>query len=202
MDNLHLFALINAGPGFDSMRLGIAIAFAQWFIYLVPLAMVIAWIRGDYTARCDLLQLLLAVLIALAGAQVVMHLWPQSRPFALHLGNQYLAHANDPGFPSDHVTVIWSLALAALGTRRYAVWCFPLLAFGLVVGWSRVYLGVHFPYDVLAAFPIAALGALAAWLLREVMAPVFAAIVHTYDRLQKLAVGRFRATGKARGRKT
>ena len=83
------------------------------------------------------------------------------------------ARTQGPGLPSDHVTVFWGLALSALFTRRFAPWRFPLLAIGLSVGWSRVYLGVHFPYDILAALPVVLACALAAHGLRRHASPVF-----------------------------
>ncbi len=190
MTNLHLFELINAAPGLDHIRLAWAVALADWTIYLVPVAMAVAWVRGDDVVRRDLLRMLLSTLIALWIAQVITHLWPQPRPFALHLGTQYLAHADDPGLPSDHVTVLWSLALASFGTKRFAVWGLPLLTFGLLVGWSRVYLGVHFPFDVLAAFPVAAAGAAAAYLLRKPTMPTATLILSLYHRVEKYASAR------------
>ena len=183
MDNVHLFQLINAAPGLGLVQRSMATALAEWAIYLVPLTMVIGWYRGDQTARRELLQMLLAALIALGFAQIVTHVWPQPRPFALHLGTQYLDHGSDPGLPSDHVTVFWSLALAALATRRFAVWGFPLLAIGLLVGWARVYLGVHFPFDILGALPVALAGTVVAHGLKMPAAPVFAWILSLYDRL-------------------
>ncbi|MDE2093761.1 MAG: undecaprenyl-diphosphatase [Burkholderiales bacterium] len=182
MDNLHLFELINAAPGLGPVRLLLATVLAQWLIWLVPIAMAFAWVRGDLVARAELLHMLLAALIALGVAQIVVHVWPQPRPFALHLGTQYLQHSTDPGLPSDHVTVFWSLALGALASRRYAVWGFPLLATGLVVGWARVYLGVHFPFDVLAAFPVAVAGVLIARGLQGPLSPVAARVIELYDR--------------------
>ncbi len=197
MGNLHLFELINAAPGLSPARLALAIALAQWTIYLIPLTLAVAWVRGDHVARRDLLQMLMAALIALGIAQIVTHVWPQPRPFALHLGTQYLEHGNDPGLPSDHVTVFWSLAFASLMTRRFAVWAFLLLALGLLVGLSRVYLGVHFPFDILAALPVALVGALAARALREPSRPIVARILWLYDRVAQAALVRLRRVRKA-----
>ncbi|HET6598866.1 MAG TPA: phosphatase PAP2 family protein [Burkholderiaceae bacterium] len=178
MNNVHLFELINASPGLDPVHLLLAMFLAQWVIYLVALALAVAWVRGDHASRGELLQMLTATLIAL----LIAHTWPQPRPFALHLGTQYLAHGNDPGLPSDHATALWALALAALGTRRYPVWGFPLLALGLVVGLSRVYLGVHFPFDIAAALPVAVAGALAERALRGPLLPISERILNHYDR--------------------
>lgn len=188
MDNAHLFELLNAGPGLAPAKLLFAVLLAKWLIVGVPLGLTWAWFRGSLSARADLLEVLLAALLALAVAQPIMWVWPQPRPFAMHLGTQYLEHAQDPGLPSDHVTVFWSLALSALFTRRFAPWGFPLLAIGLSVGWSRVYLGVHFPYDILAALPVALAGALAAHGLRRRAWPVFKRLLD-YDDWWRSAVG-------------
>lgn len=187
MDNLNLFQLINAAPGLTSVPLSVATVLAEWVIYLVPLMMAVGWFRGDETTRRDLLRMLLAALIAVGAAQIVAHAWPQPRPIALHVGTQYLAHGADPGLPSDHVTVFWSLALSALASRRLAVWGFPTLAIGLLVGWARVYLGVHFPFDILGAFPVALAGTLAARGLDRPALPIFAKILALYDRLENRA---------------
>ncbi len=157
LDDHHLFELINAAPDLHGLRLTLATALAQYLIFLLPAGMAFAWLRGSRDDRYALLRALYACLMALALAQLIGWMWPQPRPFALHLGNQFIPHANDAGLPSDHVTIFWTLGLAALATRQFATWGFPLLAAGLAVGWSRVYLGVHFPLDVLAALPVAAL---------------------------------------------
>lgn len=159
--------------------------------------MAAAWVWGDHASRRDLLEILLAVLMALAIAQVVAHVWPQPRPFQLHLGTQYLQHNDDPGLPSDHVTVFWSLGFAALLSRQHAVWGFPLLATGLAVGWCRVYLGVHFPYDILAALPVA-LGSVAlAHAARRPLFPVVDRIMYTHDRLVSVLRKRFRPSRRS-----
>lgn len=183
MTNLHLFELINASPGIAPLRLALATAAARWLIYVVAAVLALGWMRGDRAARRELLRMSVAVLMAWAIAQLIAHAWPQPRPFALHLGTQYLAHANDPGLPSDHATVLWSLAFSALGTRRFAVWCFPLLALGLVVGLSRVYLGAHFPFDIAAALPVAIAGALLERALRRPLRPIGERILQHHDRL-------------------
>jgi len=181
MNNLHLFDLINAPLGLSPLRVGLATVLAQWLIYLIPLMMVYAWLRGDHAARLELLQMAVAMGVALGIAQFVAHVWPQPRPFTLHVGVQYLG-PDDSGLPSEQVTAFWSLALAALASRRFSVWAFPLLALGLLVGWSRIYLGAQFPFDVLAALPVALVGAAVSMALRAAMQPAFERVLSFYDR--------------------
>lgn len=184
MSNILLFDLINASRVTPHWQVAAALVIAQWIIWIVPVGLTLGWIRGDDAVRLSLLEMVVAVLIALAIGQVVTHVWPQPRPFMLHLGSQYLAHDPDPGMPSDHVTVFWSLACAACGGKRLRPWAPVLFALGLLVGWSRVFLGVHFPFDVLGALPVAAIGAAVAYALRSRLLPVYRWLAKLWERLR------------------
>jgi len=58
-------------------------------------------------------------------------------------------HAHGTSFPSSHtaVTVAVVIALVPFLPRALA---WVAIAYAVLVGWSRVYLGVHYPLDVLA----------------------------------------------------
>jgi undecaprenyl-diphosphatase len=51
-------------------------------------------------------------------------------------------------FPSGHATS--SMAVALAYGLAFPVWAAPLLALAMLIGFSRVRLGVHYPSDVLA----------------------------------------------------
>ncbi|VTU33140.1 Putative undecaprenyl-diphosphatase YbjG [Variovorax sp. SRS16] len=181
LSNAHLFELLNAGAQPAPLMLAFARFTAQWLIMALPVVAALLWLRGDHRMRLDLLHVALSGLIALGIAQLIGLAWPSPRPFALHMGYQYLAHVDDPGLPSDHVMLIWAIALATLSSARGSWLVFPLLTIGLLVGWARVYLGVHFPFDVAAALPVAALGAAAAWGLSARLEKQMAALLKLYD---------------------
>lgn len=62
-------------------------------------------------------------------------------------------------FPSGHTVFVAALALFVVAEvahkRRADVACIPAVALAVVVGLSRVYLGVHYPSDVLASLVVA-----------------------------------------------
>jgi len=91
--------------------------------------------------------------------QILKHLFARSRPeafFGYTLPSSY-------SFPSGHAVVSCCFygALAAILTRRMesgakklAIWAVAALMAALI-GFSRIYLGVHYPSDVLAGYAAA-----------------------------------------------
>lgn len=197
MFNQHLFELINASAELAPLQRLMAIVLAQWMIGLLPLAWAVAWWRySDAPTRGELLAMAVAVMLALLISEAWSHLWPQARPSAVQQSSQVLEHVNDAGLPSDHVVVYWSLALAALSTRRFAIWSFPMLALGTVAGWSRVVVGIDFPFDILAAAPVAATATLLARALRRPLAPALHHVVVLYSRCARKLRGRLEPRSK------
>lgn len=85
----------------------------------------------------------------------------------------HLVEVNDFSFPSGHamVSAVTYLTLAALisGTRAYRSTRVFIVAAGilltLMIGLSRIYLGVHYPTDVLGGWCAGATWALACWII-------------------------------------
>jgi membrane-associated phospholipid phosphatase len=74
----------------------------------------------------------------------------------------YLSTTLDPSFPIGHASR--AFASAALLGHRMRRWRWLLGALATGIGFSRIYLGVHYPSDVLAG-ALLGLGAAAAYLL-------------------------------------
>jgi len=102
--------------------------------------------------REDLRRMALAALVAYAGSglisQAIKHLNDRPRPLlvlfdARHVGKPLFVGS----FPSGHATTIFAAAFAWAAFLPKARWA--LYAVAVAVAISRVYLGVHFPLDVL-----------------------------------------------------
>src|SRR4051812_32791102 len=105
---------------------------------------------------------------AVAAAAVLARVVNRPRPFVAHPQiHAFLAHAPDPGFPSDHATA--AFAIAAVLLLRLGLRALPVLLAAAALAVSRVFVGVHYPDDVLAG---ALLGSAAAVLVGLVAARV------------------------------
>ena len=96
---------------------------------------------------------------------LISSLWFHPRPFMLGLGQNLLAHTPESSFPSDHATVMFTLAFALMlaSLRKLGV---LILLLGVLVGWARIYLGVHFPFDIAGSLLISLISA---WLVPQVL---------------------------------
>lgn len=130
--------------------------FAVYLIWFIPALLVIGWLRGSDRLKQPLLEAFIATLIALAASWLIGYLWPMPRPFMVPTGQHLLDHSPTPAFPSNHMTIMLTMAFSLMlhaKTRRIGRY---LLLLALPVAWARVFLGVHFPQDMLGATLLAA----------------------------------------------
>lgn len=164
--NYAIFLLLNAPEHPHALLLAVATFFAEYAIWLIPLAIGLSWLRGSDHTRKVLLEATAAGLAGLLINQLIGLAWQTPRPFTIGLGNTLIPHAADSSFPSDHLTLLWAVAFSLLMHRRPRAAGLALAVLGLPVAWARIYLGVHFPFDMLGAASVALLSA---WLaFREV----------------------------------
>jgi len=107
--------------------------------------------------RREQIRILIFAVIVLplvyAASRIAGALYYDPRPFVVGHFVPLIPHKPSNGFPSDHV--LWSAAVAAITFpgNRYVSLILWLLT--LLVGMSRVYVGVHHPIDILGSIAIA-----------------------------------------------
>ena len=151
--NRQALLLLAASANLGGVRLLGAFALAQWLIYLVPSALVLLWIFGDQDDRVAAVGASAAGLLALLLAGAASSLWFHPRPFMVDGVRNYLNHAPDSSFPSDHATLFFALGFSLLVRRpRSCAWLWIVFVLGgVAVGWARVFLGAHYPFDIAGA---------------------------------------------------
>lgn len=109
-------------------------------------------------------------IIAVSLNQIIVHAVDRPRPYlTLHGVEVLISKSTDPSFPSDHamtagaaVAGLWIIARHSGKTTRALAAAGTLLA--LLVAFSRVYVGAHYPGDVTAGLLIGAAIVVIGWL--------------------------------------
>lgn len=126
--------------------------FAGYGVVLFAVLLLASWWRARSegpTAVARSLWAPVATLVAVAVNQPIVHHVAERRPFVAHPHALLLvSHAADPGFPSDHATMAGAVAVGVLLTRPR--WGAGALLLAVLLCVDRVYVGVHYPLDVLA----------------------------------------------------
>ncbi|WP_251865612.1 phosphatase PAP2 family protein [Achromobacter sp. Marseille-Q4962] len=189
--NQSLFLLANADPATPAWQIQAALLLANRLILLVPCGLTALWLWGGAAQRDLALKALAGIGLALLMSYAAGALWPHARPFVVGLGQAYFKHKPTSSFPSNHTIIIATLAFTLIFDRRWAGWGWAVLAAGIAVGGSRVYLGVHFPLDIAGALvmaPLAAGVAAPAW--RRIGGPLTGLAQAAYRRLLALPISR------------
>jgi len=116
-----------------------------------------AWRRAAVAA-------VLSAGLALAIGKAISEVVDRARPFVADPGAVHLFshHAADPGFPSDHATAAFAIAVAIVLRKR--AWGVVALIAAAVLSVGRVAIGVHYPSDVFAGACLGAAAALVLWM--------------------------------------
>lgn len=133
-----------------------------WFTILSTLFI---WIVAPAPWNKVGLQACVALAISHIPVALAKKTYPRVRPYLTLPGtNTFRNPLTDHSFPSGHTTAIFSVTMTFMAVQ-------PALAFilgplALIVAVSRIYLGLHYPSDVLAGAVIGssvALGTVALW---------------------------------------
>jgi len=136
-----------------------------WFTWLGSAAfalgfVLVATIIGREQTRLAGLQ----AMVALAGSHLIVRIFKswvgRCRPYLTLPGARYLSRPwRDCSFPSGHTAASFSLAVVLALNFPFLTW--PLVTAAGLTGISRMYIGMHYPSDVLGG---ATLGAVFAYL--------------------------------------
>jgi undecaprenyl-diphosphatase len=165
-------------PGFSAAELGIdqdlsrhhaaaltAVAMALNVVFgpVAGLALIGAGALGIWLFRGGPVKAIGFGLVALSGwvaCELFKIIVARQRPNPALLFDPLAPETGSNSFPSGHVCFAVALGFAlyflARGTRWATVTAFAAPAVALIVAWSRLYIGVHYPSDVAASFLSAA----------------------------------------------
>ncbi|MEY8350644.1 undecaprenyl-diphosphatase [Bacillus cereus] len=145
--NIDAFRWINdLGKQYSSLN-PIMVFVAEYMLYVLVLGVLIYWFTRNNKNRMMIIQGGLAFIVAEIIGKIVGQFYSHHQPFAvLPNVNQLVEHEIDNSFPSDHTILFFSICVSIWLVRKKEGWFWLMLAFCVAI--SRIWVGVHYPIDV------------------------------------------------------
>jgi undecaprenyl-diphosphatase len=93
----------------------------------------------------------MTMVLGLGINQIVGMLYFHNRPFIDGLGHTILNHVPENSFPSDHTTFMFSIAIYLYMKLENKIIGESLLILSFIGGLSRVFVGIHYPFDIMGS---------------------------------------------------
>ena len=140
----------NRNPVFDAVFGGITNSAAALAFGIPGILLIVALVTKNTALRRNALLMLIPVAISAIVANILKYTIDLPRPFEVYHFIKQLSVGGSPTFPSGHTADAFAFAtIASLVHRKWLI-IIPCIIWAVLVGYSRMYLGVHFPSDVVA----------------------------------------------------
>ena len=153
--NDWLFSLINGMANGSVIVDALMIAISKLVPYLYILILAWLYVTGlrvnSFKLRAESFATGVLLVICLIGSFILGSMFYENRPFVDHPDAIVIVnHAADASFPSDHAVGTMAIACGILFYRWN--WGTYMVYGSILVGFSRVFVGNHYPGDILGAF--------------------------------------------------
>lgn len=119
-------------------------------VILPLILLLIRQVKTNFLSKYQFIYLASSLLSAFALSEVLKYLVNRPRPYVTYAIIQNVTSVGSPSFPSGHTTISFALATALF--MLFRKWYIAIIGYlwALVVLYSRMDLGMHYPSDVLA----------------------------------------------------
>ncbi|MDQ6873194.1 MAG: undecaprenyl-diphosphatase [Gemmatimonadota bacterium] len=182
-----VFRAVNGLAGQSAALDTLMIASAKYLPIVFALALVALWLSWHHRNQLAALLAGISALIALGLGQLIGKALPRPRPYLSHSVHQLIPPSLDTSFPSDHAILGFAVAVMVWRYNRRAG--AALLVLATLMAFARVFVGAHYPADVLGGAVLGALTSvvLAALSERPPVAQLLDAIFRMLRRMRLAA---------------
>ncbi|WP_019119940.1 undecaprenyl-diphosphatase [Brevibacillus massiliensis] len=189
--NYEVFQLIHGWSGHFSWLDSAMVFISKYALLLFAICLVVLWLGGSKQVKRAVLFAGFTGIAALIVNNVIGHIYFEPRPFVSHPVNLLYPHDPDASFPSDHSTGAFALAIAILLRKRLTgSWGISMLALAVLTGLSRVYVGHHYPGDVIGSIVVAGVIGILFLAGERFLAPLADLIIAVYEKVLQILFGR------------
>lgn len=148
-----------------SSLLDVIMIFGAKYLVFVTLALVILLtIRGSAKEKKPLVLIFIGILVAEILIKLTRVFFFEPRPYITFNLTPLITHIPDASFPSEHTTLMAILFWAYAFYYSKLTWIFLTLM--LWVGFARIFVGVHYPLDILGGMFYGFLAITVAWQIK------------------------------------
>lgn len=146
--NLEIFYAVNSSQvGFLNPLMILASKYGREYFWIPVTAVLLVSKKFRYTA----VMLIGSFIIGIVLGELSKYVMAEPRPFLLIHSNLLLPPPTDYSYPSGHALIVSIGAIIAIiSLPRYL--SIPLTFEALLVSYSRIYTGVHWPIDVISGW--------------------------------------------------
>ena len=179
--NYNIFKSINQLAGHHPFLDGLMAGVTNYALIVYAIVLLLIWFFGKNQYKKTVVYAAITGVLALLINFVIGHIYFEARPFVAHKVNLLVDHAADASFPSDHTTGAFALALAVLFVHRKIG--IGMLLFAFITGFSRIYVGHHYPFDIIGSIVVSLVISTIIYKLSPFLEPIANAIIHLYNRI-------------------
>lgn len=179
--NYKLFQAVNDFAGNHPFLDGLMVFVTERALIIYALVLLSIWFFGKEKYKYTVVYAAITGVLGLFINFVIGQIYFEPRPFVTHDVHLLVKHAADASFPSDHTTGAFSLAIAVFLRHRKIGGAMVL--FAVLTGFSRIYVGHHYPFDVLGSIVVGLAVSILVYKLSSLLAPIPRAIIKIYNQI-------------------
>lgn len=157
--------------------------FAEYTVFILIIGCLCYWFSPEKENRMMMISGGFSFVLAEVMGKLVGQLHSNNQPFAeLSHVNQLIHKAVDNSFPSDHTILLFSICFSIWLVRKKSGFLWMVLA--ICTGISRIGVGVHYPFDIIAGAIIAMISAVIMYVLARKL-PFVKSILSFYEKIEQ-----------------